>query len=66
MSGKNKTFICPKCGSAKILYDATARWNSSTQSFEISTVYTGEGSEDALPICDDCGEEIIPIEKELI
>jgi predicted Zn-ribbon and HTH transcriptional regulator len=41
---------CPKCGSEEIATDATARWNTTEQKWEIS------GLLDPCS-CDDCGAE---------
>lgn len=56
-----KTFVCPSCGSTKIRFDASAFWDEDLQEYVLYDVW---GETD--PICDDCGEEGKPIEKELV
>ena len=44
--------VCPKCGSDNVVADATARWNSENQQWEVSSVFEQGG-------CDECGHEDI-------
>lgn len=46
--------VCPKCGSDEMAFDAAVKWDETTQSYDISTVYDNE------PTCGDCGEENEP------
>lgn len=50
--------ICPECGSSNIVADAFATWNYTKQSWELSATLDGRN-------CNDCGEEIEPIEESL-
>jgi hypothetical protein len=41
---------CPRCGSKDLLIDATARWNTAAQAWELA------GTQDAIT-CEKCGAE---------
>lgn len=53
-----KAYYCPHCGSKSLLWDASARWNESTQQMGLNTAYNA-------CTCDECGEEVTPICDEL-
>lgn len=48
---KRERPICRYCGSENLIFDACARWNSDTQSYQLIDTY------DSPPTCQDCEQE---------
>ena len=48
---------CKYCGSENVSVDATARWNTDTQAWELAALFDNSD-------CDDCGGETTIVDRE--
>lgn len=55
---KKIKYVCPNCGSDKIVFDANAKWNPETQEMELQCSFD-------FNICESCGEEKTAKEVEI-